>query len=142
MNNKQIKALLASYGRSVLAAAVALYLAGITDPLDLLKALLAGLLPVALRYLNKKDPAFGIVAKVIAEPYIAKLADGEVVIPKKYAESLDTLAKEIATNASKTTVKAPASKSQQKRVAVQTEAAKPVPKKKPGGGGSRPPQAK
>jgi len=57
--NTQIKALLASYGRSVLGAASALYLAGVTDPLDLAWSLIAALLPVAIRYINPNDPAFG-----------------------------------------------------------------------------------
>ena len=61
--NAQIKALLASYGRSVLGAASALYLAGVTDPLDLAWSLVAAVLPVGLRYLNPKDAAFGIVPK-------------------------------------------------------------------------------
>jgi hypothetical protein len=56
-----VKALLASYARSVLAAASALFLAGVTDPLDLLWSLLAALLPVAIRYVNPNDPAFGRV---------------------------------------------------------------------------------
>jgi hypothetical protein len=56
--NAQIKALLASYGRSVLGAGLALYLAGV--PLeDLVYSLLAALVPVALRYVNPSDPAFG-----------------------------------------------------------------------------------
>jgi hypothetical protein len=56
--NANMKALLASYGRSVLGAGLALYLAGV--PLeDLLYSLLAALVPVALRYVNPKDPAFG-----------------------------------------------------------------------------------
>lgn len=56
--NAQLKALLASYGRSVLGAGLALYLAGV--PLeDLVYSLLAALVPVALRYVNPKDPAFG-----------------------------------------------------------------------------------
>ena len=59
----KLKALAASYGRSVLGAASALYLAGVTDPLDLAWSLVAAVLPVALRYINPKDPAFGIVPK-------------------------------------------------------------------------------
>lgn len=59
----KLKALAASYGRSVLGAASALYLAGVTDPLDLAWSLVAAVLPVALRYVNPKDPAFGIVSK-------------------------------------------------------------------------------
>jgi hypothetical protein len=58
MDNK-LKALVASYGRSVLAAASALYLAGITDPLDLAWSLVAALLPVVIRYINPNDKAFG-----------------------------------------------------------------------------------
>lgn len=56
--NAQLKALLASYGRSVLGAALALYLAG-TPLEDLLYSLIAALVPVALRYLNPKDASFG-----------------------------------------------------------------------------------
>jgi hypothetical protein len=62
--NAKLKALLASYGRSVLSAASALYLAGVTDPVDLAWSLVAAVLPVALRYINPKDAAFGIVPKV------------------------------------------------------------------------------
>ncbi len=54
-----LKALLASYGRSVLAGAATLYLAGVTDPLDLLWSLVAAFAPVAIRYINPNDPAFG-----------------------------------------------------------------------------------
>jgi hypothetical protein len=61
--NKQLKAIAASYGRSVLGAASALYLAGVTDPLDLVWSLVAAVLPVGLRYINPKDAAFGIVPK-------------------------------------------------------------------------------
>ena len=62
--NAQIKALVASYGRSVLSAATALYLAGVTDPLDLLWSLVAAVLPVAIRYINPNDKAFGVTPKV------------------------------------------------------------------------------
>ena len=63
--NNALKALLASYGRSVLSAASALYLAGVTDPLDLLWSLVAAIAPVAIRYINPNDPAFG---RVPSEP--------------------------------------------------------------------------
>ena len=59
MNNAQLKAMVASYGRSVLAGVVALYTAGITDPKDMWAALVAALVPVVLRAANPKDPAFG-----------------------------------------------------------------------------------
>jgi len=49
----------ASYARSALAAALALAATGNLDPLDLLKAAIAALLPVAIRWANPKDLAFG-----------------------------------------------------------------------------------
>lgn len=61
--NAQLKALLASYGRSVLGAGTALYLAGTTDPLDLAWSLVAAILPVAIRYVNPNDAAFGRLPK-------------------------------------------------------------------------------
>jgi hypothetical protein len=59
MNKEQLKAALASYGRSVLGAALALYMSGVTDPKDLSVALLAAIAPVALRAINPADTAFG-----------------------------------------------------------------------------------
>jgi hypothetical protein len=59
MDNKQLKAALASYGRSVLGAALALYMTGVTDPKDLTYALIAAIAPVALRAINPNDKAFG-----------------------------------------------------------------------------------
>ena len=54
------KALLASYGRSVLGAAVAVYVS--TGDIKMAaNALWAASLPVILRYLNPKDSAFGKV---------------------------------------------------------------------------------
>lgn len=114
----KMKALLASYVRSVLAAASALYLAGLTDPVDLAKALLAGLLPVALRALNKKDPAFGLIAD-IAQPHLAKLSDGEPVISKEYIENNKAAIEKLVAEAQKA-AKAPAKK---------PAAKKPAPKK-------------
>ena len=111
-------AALASYGRSVLAAASALYLAGVTDPADLGKALLAGLLPVALRALNKKDPAFGLIIKA-SEPLMAKLSNGQPVISKEYVEKNKAAIEKVVAEAQKATKpkaspvakKAPAKKS-------------------------------
>lgn len=57
--SKSLKDLLASYGRSVLAGVGTLYMAGVTDPKDLVWSLVAALAPVALRYANPNDPAFG-----------------------------------------------------------------------------------
>lgn len=57
--NTQMKNMLASYGRSVLGAGLALYMAGVTDPKDLWAALVAALAPVVLRAINPNDKAFG-----------------------------------------------------------------------------------
>jgi hypothetical protein len=53
------KALLASYGRSMLAAIVALAVTGNTDPSALLAAAIGAVCPTALRYINPKDMKFG-----------------------------------------------------------------------------------
>lgn len=55
----QIKAMLASYGRSVLGAAIAAYTASGGSPSAALNAVWAALIPVAMRYLNPNDLAFG-----------------------------------------------------------------------------------
>ena len=52
------KALLASYGRSLLASAIATYTAT-QDPTATLNAVWAAAIPTAMRYLNPKDGAFG-----------------------------------------------------------------------------------
>jgi hypothetical protein len=59
MSNKELKALLASYGRSVLGAGLALYMSGVTDIQTLAYSLVAALAPVALRAINPNDGAFG-----------------------------------------------------------------------------------
>jgi len=59
MTQKEIKAMLASYARSVVGAAAALYTAGVTDPKDLWAALVGALIPVAARAVNPNDAAFG-----------------------------------------------------------------------------------
>jgi hypothetical protein len=56
----QAKALLASWLRSFLAAGLAVYLAGITDPKAIVYAGASAVAPVILRWLNPKDSAFGI----------------------------------------------------------------------------------
>lgn len=60
--SEQNKALIASYGRSVLGAGVAVYVS--TGDIKMAaNALWAAALPVILRYLNPKDVAFGKGAK-------------------------------------------------------------------------------
>ena len=85
--NTQMKNLLASYGRSVLGAGLALYMAGVTDPLDLWTALVAALAPVLLRAINPNDTAFGRLPDAKAVEEAAKTAKAPVkkkaAAPKK-----------------------------------------------------------
>ena len=60
---ENLKALAASWARSFLAAAIAVYMAGVTDPKAIGMAGLAAVLPVVLRWLNPKDSAFGSTGK-------------------------------------------------------------------------------
>lgn len=57
--SNQTKAMFASYARSAIAAAVAVYSTGNTDPQDWLKAAVAALIPVVMRWANPNDPAYG-----------------------------------------------------------------------------------
>jgi hypothetical protein len=61
LTNSQ-KEMLQSYGRSFLGAALALYMAGNTDVYTYLYAFIAAFAPVAIRFLNKNDIAFGKVS--------------------------------------------------------------------------------
>jgi hypothetical protein len=87
MNTEQLKALLASYGRSVLASGLALYMAGVTDPKDLWTALVAAIAPVAIRAINPNDKAFGVLpdAKDVEEALKAAKAPVKKSAPKKAA---------------------------------------------------------
>ena len=60
---KEFKALAASWARSFLAAALALYMAGETDLKTLAMAGVAAVAPVILRWLNPQDYAFGSKGK-------------------------------------------------------------------------------
>jgi hypothetical protein len=83
--NDKTKAMLASYGRSVLASVLALYMAGVTDPKDLWAALVAAIAPVALRALNPADKAFGILpdAAEVAKALKAAKAPAKKAAKKK-----------------------------------------------------------
>jgi hypothetical protein len=83
MNTTQLKALLASYGRSVLASGLALYMAGVTDPKDLWTALVAALAPVAIRAINPNDKAFGILPDASAVEEALKAAKAPAKAPAK-----------------------------------------------------------
>ena len=57
------KAVIASWARSFMAAALALYLAGVTDLKTLAMGGVAAVAPVILRWLNPNDKAFGSTGK-------------------------------------------------------------------------------
>jgi hypothetical protein len=57
------KALAASWARSFMAAALALYMAGVQDPKTLAMGGVAAIAPVILRWLNPSDKSFGLTGK-------------------------------------------------------------------------------
>lgn len=57
------KAVVASWARSFMAAALALYMAGVTDPKALAMGGVAAVAPVILRWLNPNDQSFGLTGK-------------------------------------------------------------------------------
>jgi type IV secretory pathway TrbD component len=80
------KAALESYLRNLLgqvigAIMIVIQTSGIASPIDfgtsewllVANALWASVIPVALRWVNKKDPAFGAVAEVVAKEVSKKL---------------------------------------------------------------------
>jgi hypothetical protein len=88
--NEQIKKALASYGRSVLGAATAMYAAGITDPETLAYSLLGAIIPVALRAINPSDPAFGRLPDV---QVVEKALKAAKVVKKAPAKKKTTVKK-------------------------------------------------
>ena len=85
MNTTQLKAMLASYGRSVLGAAIALYASGVTDPKTLAYSLLGAIVPVAIRAVNPNDKAFGKLPDVKEVEVALKTAKGVKKAPAKKA---------------------------------------------------------
>jgi hypothetical protein len=79
--DKKTQAMLASYGRSFLAAVTTAFMITGGDILaldgDSLKAILAAgisaVLPVAIRAANPKDPAFGKIADGVTEAVVKKM---------------------------------------------------------------------
>lgn len=95
--NSKTQAMLASYGRSFLAAVTTAFMITGGDILaldgDSLKAILAAgvsaVLPVAIRAANPKDPAFGKIADGVTEAVVAKLtkkAPAKKAVAKKSAK--------------------------------------------------------
>jgi hypothetical protein len=63
----KLTAALSSYGRAFLAAALAVWSTGNHDLKGLAAAGAAAVLPVVLRALNPKDPAFGLASLALPE---------------------------------------------------------------------------
>ena len=96
--NKEIKTMLDSYLRNLLGVVLALVTttmasAGLSSPLDfgtsewltVANGLWAAAVPTLLRYINKKDPAFGLVAEVAAKEVSKKLSEAAKKAPAKKA---------------------------------------------------------
>jgi len=56
---KEAKAMLASWLRGSVAGALAVYMTGNSNPKDLAMGLLAGVVPLAMRWANPNDVSFG-----------------------------------------------------------------------------------
>jgi len=83
----KMKAMLASYARSFIVALVTAYSIGARDTKDLAIAGLVAVAGPALRALNGKDPAFGLVADVVtAELDKLAKASKKKAAPKKKSE--------------------------------------------------------
>ena len=93
-----MKTMLDSYLRNLLGVVLALVTttmasAGVASPLDfgtaewltVANGLWAAAVPTLLRYLNKKDPAFGLVAEVAAKEVSKKLSEAAKKAPAKKA---------------------------------------------------------
>ena len=94
--NEQMKTMLNSYLRNLLGVVLALVTttmssAGLSSPLDfgtaewltVANGLWAAAVPTLLRYINKKDPSFGIVAEVAAKEVSKKLSTAAKKAPAK-----------------------------------------------------------
>jgi hypothetical protein len=86
--NKEIKTMLDSYARNLLGVVLALITttmaaAGLSSPLDfgtaewltVANGLWAAAVPTLLRFINKQDPSFGLVAEVAAKEVSKKLSE-------------------------------------------------------------------
>jgi type IV secretory pathway TrbD component len=104
--NNEIKTMLESYARNLLGVALALVTttmasAGLSSPLDfgtaewltVANGLWAAAVPTLLRYVNKKDPAFGLVAEVAAKEVSKKLSEAAKKAPAKKATTKKTTKK-------------------------------------------------
>jgi hypothetical protein len=77
------KAMAASWLRVFIAASLAMYTAGVTDPMALFNAGFAALIPVVIRYFNAKDPAYGRVVEAVLTTAKEKVAKAAATPRKK-----------------------------------------------------------
>jgi hypothetical protein len=104
--NNEIKTMLESYARNLLGVVLALVTttmasAGLSSPLDfgtaewltVANGLWAAAVPTLLRYVNKKDPAFGLIAEVAAKEVSKKLSEAAKKAPAKKATTKKTTKK-------------------------------------------------
>jgi hypothetical protein len=104
--NKEIKTMLDSYLRNLLGVVLALITttmasAGVSSPLDfgtaewltVANGLWAAAVPTLLRFINKQDPAFGLVAEVAAKEVSKKLSAAAKKAPAKKAVAKKTTKK-------------------------------------------------
>lgn len=110
------KAMIDSYLRNLLGVVLALLTtamasAGVSSPFDLgsgewlgvLNGVWAAAVPTAIRYLNKKDPAFGKIAEVAAAEVSKKIASASTTAKK--AAPKPAAKKPASTTSNKTTGK-------------------------------------
>lgn len=96
--NAQTKAALDSYLRNLLGVVLALVTTtmantGVSSPLDfgagewltVANGLWAAAVPTVIRWVNKKDPAFGLVATAVASGVSQKLDEATKKVPDKKA---------------------------------------------------------
>lgn len=83
--NHKVKSAIESYIRSFVIAALVAYNAGISGAEDLIIAGLIATLGPALRAINPKDPAFGLLADTV-EAELNKLAKADKTKKKKAAK--------------------------------------------------------
>jgi hypothetical protein len=94
--NKEVKTMLDSYARNLLGVVLALVTttmasSGLSSPLDfgtaewltVANGLWAAAVPTLLRYINKQDPSFGLVAEVAAKEVSKKLSEAAKKAPAK-----------------------------------------------------------
>jgi hypothetical protein len=97
--NKQTKSMLDSYLRNLLGVALALITttmatAGVSSPLDfgtsewltVANGIWAAAIPTLLRYINKQDPSFGVIAEVAAKQVSAKITKAATAAKKPVAK--------------------------------------------------------